>query len=798
VNCTTALGYDGIVTVRPRTILPLLFVYGLLVPLVAPALLWFGLVDLPDEYLEFAVSDLAFWSRELSAGHLPHWNPYKLGGMPVFADPTCLAPWYPLAWLLPLVPLNAFVLGAWVLHLALGATGVHTLCRSAGGRATAGGLSGALYLCSTTVVAALVDGQLDVVALLGWLPWALLAIERAALSRTLRAGCTATALGGLALGLVGLGSHPRFAAFAFVAVGVHGVSTWALAGRRPPAAVSGPLMLGALALGTIVTSASLLPAALEVLASRSGPPPDAGLVGQALSPVGLAGLVYPRALLLDERWYHAGVGVLLLGFGLGAGRTRQRFLLSATVLLLVGMGLRGPLGWALRPVLWLIYPVETGAAAMAAPLLAVAIGLAMDRLVPSRTAAVAVLVVGGGALAMAHVAAGALYMPHVVAVHRLGVGALVHGGLAVGGLAALLAVGERLGRARFLGAVLALLLADGLAYAWRVQDAIPTHTIAPSDWVSTAPFMGLQPSSPPGRSLQLPATPTRDFEHGLPEDLFSAPGHGWGHNPGGDPTTGIPREVRALLGRPLRRNGGSGTGWPQVGGRALVPPMPWSVLVEQLAHRDPSQLAARLRSVDALGRALDVLRVRWVHSSVSLEHPRLVALLPSPAAPDVLRYEVRDPRPPGWLAPRVQRYDDANAALAALLDGPAQPGRDTVLLVGRDAPTEVPSSPGAGQEATVTSWRPGAWTLSLPAHQGGVLTVAERYHPGWRATDPAGRSLPTLRADLVDLGVLLQPSHRQVTLTFVAPGARTGMLLSLLGLGLAAMLLWGGKNPRRP
>ncbi len=765
--------------------------YALVTIVVCPALVWSGAVDLPDELLEFGVADLAFWARELGEWRLPAWDPYRLGGMSVFADPACLGPPYPLGWLLPFIPLDWFVLGSWLLHFGIGAAGVHRLARALGGSASAGAGAGVAWLCSTTCVAALVDGQLDMLAILAWLPWAFVAVASAQQALAPRGGSAGRAAArhaagaGICLGLTGLGSHARFAAFAFLAVAVYAVCAWALAapGSRPRASRWAAFVTGAIALGVLLCAPVVLPGALEILGSRSAAPPGgAVLVGQALSPVGLTGLVFPRVLVIDERWYHVGATVLLCLIGLRGDRRRWALLAAVAVLVGLGMGMRGPFAWALRPFVWGLYPVETGAAALALPLLAAATGLSLDRIgAMARGWTAAGVALGGGALlAVGYVGASALYLPEITAVHRLDLASLVHGAVAVAALAGVLLGKGRLGPSRTVAAALALLCADGLGYAWRVEAAIPTTSVAPSSWVAAGPMVaGLERGTPPGRLLQLPLTPGRGFEQDIPSDLFTNPGHGWEHDPGSDPTRDLPAEAAELQGRPLRRNGGSGSGWAQIGGRAKVPPMPWTAILQGLAGHDPRRLPPDAVDPERFRALLELLRVRWVVTSAHLTTDAGLARVPGPMPPGIERFAVTRPRPPALLSPSAQRVDAPRDALRLLLD---RPGGDAVVLLSADAPASLPGGAGPAIEGEVTGWSPGQWRVQLPDTDGGVLTIAERYHRGWRASDGEGRPLAVYRANLVDVGVSVPAQTRRVDLEFVAPGAGVGQGLGFVGL----------------
>jgi len=766
----------------------LLVGYAALTLLVCPSLLWWGAVDQPDEFLEFNTSGLAFLARELAAGRLPAWDPYVLGGMPVAAAPTCLGPWYPAAWVLPVVPLDWFVLGAWLVHLGLGAAGAHRLAEACGAGSTGATAAGVVQLCGTSCVVALVDGELDVVAVLGWLPWALVALHRAfEAAREGAGGVRHAALAAGALGLIGLGSHARFAALAYAALGLHAAVLWGTANReaRPGAGRWAALTVALLAVGTLLAAPSVLPAALEVFATRSALPEDEALVGQVLTPGAFAGLLYPKMLVTDDRWYHLGPVVLLIPLALRGNRRVTALVTTGALLFVVAMGSRGPLGWALQPIMGLLYPTEIGAAATGALFLAVAAGLGVDRVVQApgaldRRGFAAVAGVGCAAVVVGLFAEQALYLdvPETRWPRRMTWVSAGHGAAALAGLVAVLALARRLGARTLAGLLLVLVLADGLAYAWRVEAAIPSPWVAPSDHVAARSVEGLTLETPSGRLVQLPSRPVRDLMGGAPEDLLSHPGHGWAHDPGDDPRISIPRETAQVISGSLRRNAGGATGWPQAGGRAKVPPMPWSVLTHGLSSPGPWAAPELVQSPRVLARTLELLGVRWVVSPVDgWSLPASRRLAPTPEA--ALRVELLDPRPPALLSPHAVVLPDARAALDELLGGEVDLRASVVLIEPAPPGTDLEGRPAI--VGAVSGWSPGRWRVELPAHDGGVLVLTDRFHPGWTASAPDGRALAVLRANLLHVGVVVPGDVRTVAVTFIAPGARAGRWLGLAG-----------------
>ena len=830
------------------TLVALLLWCGL-AAVVFPGLLSFSAADLPDELLEFNATSLSFFADELRAGHASWWNPYKHGGGSVFGDPTCLAPFYPGAILLALLPLDLFVALAWLLHLAIGCLGTERWVRQLGAERGGGAAAGIAMLLSTIPVAAVLEGQLDTVTIIAWFPWAMLALQRTFVGLAAQAGSPEhaarwrqAAMAGLYLGLVGLGAHPRFAAIAFLAAGVGGLAQWLLPTREQrPGPIAWASMLGtALALGGLLAAPAVLPALAEVALSRSGPPDDAAaLVGQVFPLRGLTGLLYPRPLVFDERWYRIGACLLLPLLTLPGDRRGRALLGAALVLLLLGMGTRGPLFPLVRPLHWLLYPVETGVASMAVPFLAAAVGVALDRLcqrpdpgqqeadrrVPGPLlSSVLALVAGTIVVWLGYAASSGLYDRGIRSVHRLETASLVHGLLAVGAVSVALLVCRRL-RGRGLGVLLMLvLLADGFAYSWRAEAAIPSSTMRPSEFVAAPEALqGLRPEQPPGgRVLMWPLQSIRDFSGCLDDE--GAPGHGWGTNRRGDPVASIPRDARALLEVPLRRNAGARGRVPQVGGRAKVPPMPWSVLAWWLSDGGPLDPGGRrgpgppptrgpgggggeptaggcARGPLDLGRegadlwvptTLELLHVAWVvseHSTVPL--PGVQPIAASTAG--IHRFAVPDPRPPALLSPRVELVATVAEAEQLVFGGQLDLRRSAVVLE-KDL-ARGPDGHGEPVAPAIIAWRPGRWELDLPSTPG-LLTVAERHHPGWTARDQAGRDLTVVPANFVQLGVVVPPGTTRVHLRFRPPGLPAAALAGLLGLGLF-VLLFRPRAPRR-
>jgi len=852
-----------VVPTRTRAALGLsleLLAWSALVLVACPGLLVNAWVDQPDEYLEFHAATLAFFAAALEQGRLDWWNPYKHGGGSVFGDPTTLAPFYPLMLLLRWVPLDLLMPAALVLHLALGAAGLNRLARSLGVGPAGGVAAGICGLLSTWSVVPLVDGQLDMAAIVGWTPWALLALLHAMRSLQAARGSPERArfprmiaAAALCLGLVALGSHARFAAVTFATVGVAGTTLWLLPpeGRRPHPLAWGLVLGGALVLGGLLAAPALLPAIAELAVSRSGPPDNlARLSGQVLPAHGLPGLIYPRALVLDERWHHLGVGLLVCLSG--ASDRRCRWLMAASVvLLLMAMGSSGPLFFLVRPVFWLLYPVESSVGFLALPMLAVVAGLAVHRLTGAlETGDEAwlrrwrgVLLIGLPVVLLGWWADRGLYLPSVRSVGPLQTASLVHGVLAVGGLAAVLALGRRLGPRRLAVAVLALLLADGLAYSWRVHAAIESPRVRPSDFVSSPSILdGLERRRPSGRVLQWPQRRIR----GIPSCLHhtTSTGHGWFHAGWLDPVRLAQEEGREVVDAALPRNAGARSGIPQVGGRAKVPPMPWSAMANWMSaratgpgvadeedddDRRPGSTEPLLRRTTPLavggttpwgplGDIVDrhgppccehgplrggVTEERWIPRVLELLHVHhVVSTTPMDRLPGAdavpsaegARFAVVDPRPLALMSAELLVAADLEEAERLIFEDEVDLRVRAVVLA--PAP-ELHGGGGAPAVVGVTDHSPGRWTLVTPS-DAGLVTVAERYHPGWQALDGQGRELVTLSANLTMLGVVVPAGTERVQLRFRPPDLGRGLAVGGGALLLSLVLLVAGlRRPRQ-
>ncbi len=138
--------------------------------------------------------------------------------------------------------------------------------------------------------------------------------------------------------------------------------------------------------------------------------------------------------------------------------------------------------------------------------------------------------------------------------------------------------------------------------------------------------------------------------------------------------------------------------------------------------------------------------------------------------------------------PRVRLYEhwetlESGRVLPRLADPELDPAR-TVLVDG-GTPVTTPAVPATNaavaSAATVVRWTPVEMDFQVEAKRPSILLVADRFHPGWRATVD-GTESPVLRCNGVMRGVALSAGEHAVRFRF-APA------FGLVGLNLAAFVV---------
>jgi hypothetical protein len=134
------------------------------------------------------------------------------------------------------------------------------------------------------------------------------------------------------------------------------------------------------------------------------------------------------------------------------------------------------------------------------------------------------------------------------------------------------------------------------------------------------------------------------------------------------------------------------------------------------------------------------------------------------------------------VVPRGRVVEDDGQALAILAD-PAFDPRQEVLLAEAPGPTVD----GGTGRVTMREYRANSLELEVSA-SGGYLLLSEMYYPGWRA-EVDGVERPLMRADYALRALALQPGDRVVRIVYDPPSLKLGALITVLALGVAAVLL---------
>lgn len=200
---------------RNRDFALLALLFTVFLALTAPA--WWSpgaaLWNFGDLYAyHYPVRHLAVSS--LQAGHLPFWNAYAFGGLPLAANSQAVL-FYPASLLGGLLPLTLALTWDYLFHLAWGALGVTLLARANGLAPWAAAALAAMFCLCPFTVYRVTEGIPTLLAGLAWTPWCWLALQ--------------SGLPGLLAGvwaLQFLSGHPQF-----MVLNALGMGLWAA--RRP-------------------------------------------------------------------------------------------------------------------------------------------------------------------------------------------------------------------------------------------------------------------------------------------------------------------------------------------------------------------------------------------------------------------------------------------------------------------------------------------------------------------------------------------------------------------------------------
>ena len=274
-----------------------------------------------------------FAKSAISDGEWPMWDPYSFSGFP-FAANSQNQVYYPLTWLLWLLPLSGALQTMAVFNICLAGWGMYFFCRVLG-IGTAGALVGALAFCGSGILQTAIELP-GVASVYGWLPWMLLTSELALRNRSWKW----TAAAALCCGLQLVAGHLQWVIYSYFALGC-----W-MAMRIVISAFSRPdspnynrlrLLGGSVVRGAIILAGGLLLAAVHLapfveltsLASRGGvrvsshSEPLLDMLRSVVPNFFGTPLVVPNyPLMFNNLWYIGIAPLILAAWGLLFSRQR--------------------------------------------------------------------------------------------------------------------------------------------------------------------------------------------------------------------------------------------------------------------------------------------------------------------------------------------------------------------------------------------------------------------------------------------------------------------------------------------
>ncbi|MDQ6672278.1 MAG: YfhO family protein, partial [Chloroflexota bacterium] len=717
-----------------------------------------------------------FLARSLLSGQVPLWDPYLFLGVPFLANPQT-AVLYPPSWLFVLGPVQSVYAAQLVLHSFLAAFFTYLLARRAFGvlplAAAIGGLGYAFGGFAVGQV-----GHLNQISAAAWLPAVLLAYDRFAVTRRVYW----LALGALALGMQLLAGHPQESYMSLIVLGIFGVvgAPWRSARRLAVCALGGAFIC---VLGADLAAAQLLPT-LELTplsirgAGVSWPDAVAGSLPAYLS---IRALLPPFWVQVASTEYLGYVGVIPIVLGVIAlvfGRSRPVFLgvLICFLGLFLALGENNVFYSAVFsavpgfdtfrvPARWLL--VWQFGAALLAALGADWIGHGAR--VPLRrpqfwARAVAVAFILVIALAWQR-DNGEPYPQRRTPFVLAGLAAVT---LAVGAL-------PHLGQP-----ILALGMLVGMTGAelWAVPQASPARQAPPPaftqgesvDWLRAHGVTDQERLLSLARPEYVPASENalRAALGGLPETMVQS--------------LVIAQKWNDTLAPNLPLQFGLNSADGYDGG--VLPLLRWVSISKLLvpAPRTDGVLLSRLEDLPT-DRLLDLLGVRYIIVNPSQwDRPGIQTA----DFGDLKMFVRPDPVPRSLVVFGATIADTDAAALERMGQSTFDSNREVVLGPESSAVSR-PSvdGPMPVQPDVALAER---WHARVSLAQPGYLLQREAWYPGWKARVD-GVDTPVVRADVLFRAVPLSPGTHDVEVYFEGATFNRGLLLSLAGVLVAAVLL---------
>ncbi len=742
---------------------------------------WLGSVP-PDvfDYLNGTLLDLPLANHPwrvlirdlLHEGTFPAWNPYVLGGIPLFPNVQTglFSPFNVPLWTLPLT----YGLGvSAALKLLAGAFGMYLLVRQLRLGFLPGLLAGVAFAFCAANVVWLPHETLPAVLML--LPWAVWLIER-----ILERGRPGSAIGLAIVVAIALGGgHPGMQVHLLAVVGAYAILRVAIPVQHDSVTRGRALALvfGGVAGGVLLMAFMLLPEqrlahdTVGVAERRSGELPGQqmpfGIVQTVLFPDrwGRPSAVefepfrvsaFESAQFIERTFYPGAVALLLAmlaAFRRDAWRQMAPFALRG--ILGLAIALRAPgLHWLVMhlPVLSLVEPQRLHFLFEFAVAVLAAFGLQtlIDAPRGSRwrlAIPLVALLVGGLAMATAGADPGDLgrtvrhfltgedfRLPGVLALTSAVWFLLFAAGV---GLALLLARARPGWCTAIAVALVALAVVDALHFAHGWAPMGPERAVIPP---RTPAVAFLEEHRADGRIVGLQRAMPNDWAlvYGL-EDVR-------GYDP--------PQPTRRMLGM-----------W-----RLVNPSQKGWVTLDVLALDEE-----RLRVLSALG-------ARWIVTDPRARLDDDLGLRTAYEGPDARILDNAGVAPRAVVPARVLVAADDRAARARIVEAGFDPRTTAVIEAGGDGASDAASLPARIEgTAAVVQRRNASVTLRADLDSRGLVVLNEALTEGW-TVEVDGRTAAPLHVNTVMRGVIVPPGEHEIEWRYEVPRLRLGLLVSLVTL----------------
>jgi hypothetical protein len=206
-----------------------------------------------------------------------------------------------------------------------------------------------------------------------------------------------------------------------------------------------------------------------------------------------------------------------------------------------------------------------------------------------------------------------------------------------------------------------------------------------------------------------------------------------------------------------------------------------------------NQVAYLLRAMEGSPAHLRLLQMAAVKNVVArheapVQGLRQVAVVPGLFEAPIRVFEVPDPSPHAFVAPRT-RIGEGLPGAALLVDPQFDFRREA--LVPAAAPAAHGTTPGT---ARLVSARPDRLQIDVDAPDGGYLVVLETYDPGWRATVD-GVAAAVVPANILFRGIAIAPGRHAVEMIYRPRGLVAGLWVSLAATLSTLLLAWWAARP---